>query len=261
MNCAHLLRQSAAMRRRFDRTRVIQSVLEMFWDQAKKKQIKLETVIEPGLTNVLGDFDRLQQLFINLVDNAVKHTPPNGAVTIKVRRSTTDKASAVEISVSDTGPGIPQKDLPRLTERFYRVDKARSRDAGGTGLGLAIVKHIAQAHQAELRIESVLQKGTTVRVLLHPADGSSSNETILFLCTGNSCRSQMAEGFARVLATNGRRIYSAGTHPQAIHPLAVKVMKEVGVDISHQYSKSVEQVPIREVDLVITLCADAAEAC
>ena len=77
-----------------DSTRVIQTVLEMFWDQANRKQIKLEAVIEPGLSNVLGDFDRLQQLFINLVDNAVKHTPPNGAVIVNVRRgSTTDKAS------------------------------------------------------------------------------------------------------------------------------------------------------------------------
>jgi two-component system phosphate regulon sensor histidine kinase PhoR len=245
-----------------DSTRVIQTVLEMFWDQANRKQIKLEAVIEPGLSNVLGDFDRLQQLFINLVDNAVKHTPPNGAVIVNVRRgSTRDKASTVEISVSDTGPGIPETDIPRLTERFYRVDKARSRDVGGTGLGLAIVKHIAQAHQAELKIESVLQKGTTVRVLLRSVESPSSNETILFVCTGNSCRSQMAEGFARMLATNGRRIYSAGTHPQAIHPLAVRVMKEAGVDISHQYSKGLEEVPIREVDLVVTLCGNAVETC
>jgi two-component system, OmpR family, phosphate regulon sensor histidine kinase PhoR len=245
-----------------DSTRVIQSVLEMFWDQANRKQIKLETVIEPGLPNVLGDFDRLQQLFINLVDNAVKHTPPNGAVTVSIRQNAMEKnASTVEISVSDTGPGIPQKDIPRLTERFYRVDKARSRDAGGTGLGLAIVKHIAQAHQAELKIESILQKGTTIRVLLRPAENPSSKKTILFLCNGNSCRSQMAEGFARVLARNGRRIYSAGTHPQAIHPLAIRVMKETGIDISHQYSKTVEEIPIREVDLVVTLCGSAAETC
>ena len=167
----------------------------------------------------------------------------------------------MEISVSDTGPGIPETDIPRLTERFYRVDKARSRDVGGTGLGLAIVKHIAQAHQAELKIESVLQKGTTVRVLLRSVESLSSNEMILFVCTGNSCRSQMAEGFARMLATNGRRIYSAGTHPQAIHPLAVRVMKEAGVDISHQYSKGLEEVPIREVDLVVTLCGNAVETC
>jgi two-component system phosphate regulon sensor histidine kinase PhoR len=79
----------------------------------------------------------------------------------------------VEISVRDTGPGIPDKDLPRLTERFYRVDKARSRDLGGTGLGLAIVKHIVQAHQGELKIESTINQGTTVRVRLPMAQSSS----------------------------------------------------------------------------------------
>ena len=150
-----------------DSARVIQSVLEMFWDQANKKGIKLESFVDPELPRVSGDFDRLQQLFINLVDNAVKYTPPNGTVTVTVQRTKiNDNAGAVEVAVSDTGPGIPEKDIPRLTERFYRVDKARSRDIGGTGLGLAIVKHIAQAHQADLKIESILQKGTTIRVLL-----------------------------------------------------------------------------------------------
>ena len=150
-----------------DSARVIQSVVEMFWDQANKKGIKLESFVEPELPRVSGDFDRLQQLFINLVDNAVKYTPTNGTVTVTVQRTEiNNNAGGVEVSVSDTGPGIPEKDIPRLTERFYRVDKARSRDIGGTGLGLAIVKHIAQAHRADLKIESILQKGTTIRVLL-----------------------------------------------------------------------------------------------
>ena len=110
---------------------------------------------------------RPSQLFINLVDNAVKYTPTNGTVTVTVQRTRINgNAGGVEVSVSDTGSGIPEKDIPRLTERFYRVDKARSRDIGGTGLGLAIVKHIAQAHQADLKIESILQRGTTIRVLL-----------------------------------------------------------------------------------------------
>jgi len=117
----------------------------------------------------------LQQLLINLIDNAVKYTPAGGAV--KVRASLAVSANhhpaMVEIAVSDTGCGIPEKDLPRLTERFYRVDKARSRELGGTGLGLAIVKHIVQAHHGRLKIESQIQKGTTVRVLLPAEDGDS----------------------------------------------------------------------------------------
>src|SRR4029077_16083545 len=120
---------------------------------------------------LLGDSDRLQQLFINLVDNAVKYTPSGGQVSLAASTvlNVPDSEPRVEISVADTGPGIPEKDLPRLTERFYRVDKARSRDLGGTGLGLAIVKHIVQAHKGELKIESILQKGTTVRVFLPAA--------------------------------------------------------------------------------------------
>jgi two-component system phosphate regulon sensor histidine kinase PhoR len=157
-----------------DSARVIQSVVEMFWDQANKKGIKLASVVQPELPMVSGDFDRLQQLFINLVDNAVKYTPTQGTVTVTLKRTTiNDNAPVVEVSVSDTGPGIPDKDIPRLTERFYRVDKARSRDIAGTGLGLAIVKHIAQAHGAQLKIESALHKGTIVSVLLRAADVST----------------------------------------------------------------------------------------
>lgn len=151
---------------------LIQRVLEVFWDQAAKKQVELSQGIAPGLPPVSGDLDRLQQLFINLVDNAVKYTPSGGRVMISAIHlaSVNGTEPRVEIAVSDTGPGIPEKDLPRLTERFYRVDKTRSRDMGGTGLGLAIVKHLVQAHNGELKIESVLRKGTTIRVSLPATD-------------------------------------------------------------------------------------------
>lgn len=153
-----------------DIKRVVQSVSEVFSDAANKKHVTLEQVIEQVLPAVMGDVDRLQQLLINLVDNAVKYTPVNGTVTVKAQRTTINSSiDAVELSVSDTGTGIPEHAIPRLTERFYRVDKARSRDLGGTGLGLAIVKHIAQAHGAQLKIESALHKGTMVSVLLPTA--------------------------------------------------------------------------------------------
>ncbi len=150
-----------------DANQLIQRVLEIFWDRAAKKNIRLTHRPADDLPRLQGDLDRLQQLFINLVDNAIKYTPPGGEVSLTAARTAGKNGAAqIEIAVTDTGPGIPEKDLPRLTERFYRVDKARSRDLGGTGLGLAIVKHIVQAHKGELKIESALNKGTTVRVLI-----------------------------------------------------------------------------------------------
>ena len=161
---------------------LVQRVLEVFWDRAAKRKVSLSYSFSSGLPLIFGDYDRLQQLFINLVDNAVKYTPPGGSVTITATHAHFNaQADAwVEIAVADTGAGIAEKDLPRLTERFYRVDKARSRELGGTGLGLAIVKHIVLAHGGELKIESAINHGTTVRVLL-PAVATEENlDEILF---------------------------------------------------------------------------------
>jgi len=84
---------------------------------------------------------------------------------------------------------------------------------------------------------------------------------ILFLCTGNSCRSQMAEGFAKKMLPKNMEIFSAGLEPKGIHPMAIKVMQEVGIDISKQESKNISEIPIDKIDLVVTLCGDAAERC
>jgi two-component system phosphate regulon sensor histidine kinase PhoR len=247
-------------RRPVDVGQLAQRVLEVFWDGAEKKQLRLLKHIEPGVPMLLGDFDRLQQLFINLVDNAIKYTPVHGSVTLRAELAA-ERPGFVDISISDTGVGIPEKDIPRLTERFYRVDRARSRELGGTGLGLAIVKHILQAHDGQMKIESLMHQGTTVHVYLPTAAGKKAGQSILFVSAGNSCRSQMAEGFARQLAVPGQQIYSAGTEPKPIHPLAIEVMKEAGIDISRQHSKSLNEVPLRSADLMITLCSDAAELC
>jgi two-component system phosphate regulon sensor histidine kinase PhoR len=153
--------------------------------QAEKKRIHLSTAIPEELPPVLGDRDRLVQILVNLVDNAIKYTPEGGIVTVTARmapagahvgRSAEELSpqlpgisappQVVELVVTDTGIGIPQKDLPRLTERFYRVDKARSRELGGTGLGLVIVKHLVAAHGGTLSIESKVGEGTQVRVTL-----------------------------------------------------------------------------------------------
>ena len=242
---------------------VIQGVIEVFRDPAAKKNVELLPVVASELPPVLGDPDRLQQLFINVVDNALKYTPAGGSVKITASQVISKEGAEpkIEIAVTDTGAGIPQKDLPRLTERFFRVDKARSRELGGTGLGLAIVKHIVQAHGGELKIDSVVQKGTTVRVILPSAPLEKRQGATLFLCTGNSCRSQMAEGFARQHSSQGHRVYSAGTAPKGIHPFAIQVMKEVGIDISTQQSKGLQAVPLDEMSRLITLCGDAAENC
>ena len=110
-------------------------------------------------------------------------------------------------------------------------------------------------------IESVVNRGSTVRVRLPIREAKNVQQTILFLCTGNSCRSQMAEGFARQL-TNGRyRIFSAGTEPKGIHPFAVRVMREIGIDISTQSSKGLDQIPLEVIDQVVTLCGEADERC
>ena len=160
---------------------LIHRVLEVFWDRAAKNEISLSHSFPSGLPLILGDYDRLQQLFINLVDNALKYTPSGGSVTITARHAhlNTQADAAVEIIVADTGAGIADKDLPRLTERFYRVDKARSRELGGTGLGLAIVKHIVLAHGGELKIESAINHGTTVRVFLPTAVTEANLEAVL----------------------------------------------------------------------------------
>jgi two-component system phosphate regulon sensor histidine kinase PhoR len=136
---------------------------------AKKKQHRLEVLIPGDLLPVLGDEDRLVQVVTNLIDNAIKYTPPQGTIQIKARQVLEpDKArkSWMELSISDTGLGIPDLDRPRVFERFYRVDKARSRELGGTGLGLAIVKHIVEAHEGQVWVEANVPTGSRFIVRL-----------------------------------------------------------------------------------------------
>ncbi|MBI3028148.1 MAG: HAMP domain-containing protein [Candidatus Rokubacteria bacterium] len=140
----------------------LEAVVAIIEPRAAGKDVSLAADLPPDLPRVLADADRLAQILINLLDNAVKFTPAGGRVTVTAAA----RDQMVEIAVADTGIGIPSTDLPRITERFYRVDKARSRELGGTGLGLAIVKHLVQAHGGALGIESEAGKGTTVRFTL-----------------------------------------------------------------------------------------------
>jgi two-component system phosphate regulon sensor histidine kinase PhoR len=117
------------------------------------------------------DEHRLQEVIYNLLDNAVKYSQPEGRVRIKAERT----GDRLRLSISDEGIGIPARDLPRIFERFYRADKARSRELGGTGLGLSIVKHITELHGGYVEAESEVGLGTTINVVLpiRPPDASS----------------------------------------------------------------------------------------
>jgi two-component system, OmpR family, phosphate regulon sensor histidine kinase PhoR len=138
--------------------------IEMLQQKAKERGVGLNAEIPDDVPAIAADRDRLEQVLINLIDNAIKYSGAGSRVRVVARPIAENGRSLVELSVCDDGVGIPEKDIPRLTERFYRVDRARSRELGGTGLGLAIVKHIVQAHGGSLGIESMLGRGTTVRV-------------------------------------------------------------------------------------------------
>ncbi|MEA3470140.1 MAG: ATP-binding protein, partial [Thermodesulfobacteriota bacterium] len=106
-----------------------------------------------------GDRDSLEQVFLNVLDNAVKFTPEAGKISVSAFK---EAEEYLAVRITDTGTGIPKEEIPRLGERFYRVDKTRSRKLGGTGLGLSIVKHLMKAHEGNLEIESQPGRGTTV---------------------------------------------------------------------------------------------------
>ena len=124
---------------------------------AKDKKLSIKLEIPANLSKALGDHNRLSQVFLNLLDNAIKYTPEGGAICV----GAANKEKFIQVDISDTGIGIPEKDLPRIFERFYRVDKARSRELGGTGLGLSIVKHIIQTHNGQVWVQSTLGQGST----------------------------------------------------------------------------------------------------
>lgn len=138
--------------------KLLQSDMEMMQPLARRKSIELVFQPAPDDTEVHCDQESVHQILTNLLDNAIKYTPDGGRVTVGARRAEKDQ---VEVYVRDSGLGIPPGDLPRLFERFYRVDKARSRALGGTGLGLAIVKHLTRAMGGDVRVESKLDQGST----------------------------------------------------------------------------------------------------
>lgn len=137
------------------------SVLETLSKVAEKKKITLSSDV-PAELFIEGDEDKLRQIFMNLLSNAINYTQDGGNVRVTaVSIQKKDGTESVRFTVSDTGMGIPRKDLPRIFERFYRVDKARSRSSGGTGLGLSIVKHLVELHRGSINVESDLGIGSS----------------------------------------------------------------------------------------------------
>jgi two-component system phosphate regulon sensor histidine kinase PhoR len=151
-----LEKQSAALKR------VIESAVAEFEDDARAKNMTLVTRV-PGDLRMLANVQLIEQALGNLISNAVKYSPPGTSVTIT---ADVNANGDVVISVSDQGPGIPSEHLTRIFERFYRVDRARSREMGGTGLGLSIVKHIARVHGGSATVESEVGHGSTFRLTI-----------------------------------------------------------------------------------------------
>ncbi|WP_226667073.1 two-component system histidine kinase PnpS [Metabacillus litoralis] len=145
-----------------DLKEVIEDISIMLSGKAKEKEVELSVFYPEGLLFIEGDIYRLKQIFINLINNALTYTSKGGSVKVHIEKHN----EYVNITVSDTGIGISTEEIPRIFERFYRVDRARSRNSGGTGLGLAIVKHLVEAHKGQISVQSKVGEGTTFSVKL-----------------------------------------------------------------------------------------------
>ncbi|MBC7346383.1 MAG: PAS domain-containing protein [Clostridia bacterium] len=163
-------RQFELKRGQADLHQVVAKVEELLLPLAQAKGLALQLDLPPTLPSLPIHEDYLGQILLNLMDNAVKYTPAGGKVTISARVANGE----LEVAVQDTGIGIPAEALPRLFERFFRVDKARSRELGGTGLGLAIVKHLLERHGGRIRVTSAPGKGTRFVFNLPLPEGGGS---------------------------------------------------------------------------------------
>jgi two-component system, OmpR family, phosphate regulon sensor histidine kinase PhoR len=162
---------------------VIEEVARGLELRAAERNIRIVPLLPPDLPEVQGDRDEMVQVFQNLLDNAVKYARPHSEITVTGSVGRGSEPSPVRVAVADQGEGIPGEHIPRLTERFYRVDTARSRELGGTGLGLAIVKHLVNRHRGRLEITSRLGQGSTFTVCLRAAESravsSNRNATVI----------------------------------------------------------------------------------
>jgi two-component system phosphate regulon sensor histidine kinase PhoR len=152
---------------------IILEVVENLQYKAQNESITLKMIDFDSKITVMADRNQLRQVLINLIENAIKYNKPNGLVTVGVKIYPKNPSKYL-ISVTDTGLGIEPRDIPRVTERFYRIDKSRAREKGGSGLGLSIVKHIIEAHNEQLLIESQVNQGSTFSFTLQNSDKVSS---------------------------------------------------------------------------------------
>jgi len=163
LTLAHLESRSAGLQfSDVQLAELFQSVIRDWEKKLAEKQLKVVVDLSPDARTIRADETRLHEVLYNLLDNALKYSRENGEIRLRA----VQRGPEIVLSVTDNGIGISKDDLPRIFERFYRADKARSRELGGTGLGLAIVKHIAQLHGGRVEAESELGKGTTIRVIL-----------------------------------------------------------------------------------------------
>ena len=159
----------------FSLDRLIHEVVESLEVHARDRRIALTWDVEKHLPHAYADREAIRQVLSNLVDNAIKYSNVDGHVEVVAKRV---ESEYVEVAVVDDGIGVAPQDLPRLTERFYRVDKSRSRGLGGTGLGLAIVKHLLAAHDQRLTVESTLGHGSTFSFELPIARTARSSNVV-----------------------------------------------------------------------------------
>jgi two-component system, OmpR family, phosphate regulon sensor histidine kinase PhoR len=153
---------------------LLRDAVELMNPMAEKNQIRIAEEPAPARAEVWCDSEAVSQILSNLLDNAIKYTPAGGCITVGAREA----GAFFELYVRDTGAGIPADELPRLFERFYRVDKARSRELGGTGLGLAIVKHLVGAHNGIARVESQINIGSTFYFTLPSTEAALAGERL-----------------------------------------------------------------------------------
>ena len=156
-------RQTQPIFEPFSITDLVQDVVMKFQPVAEKQRVNLTASLPKKLPQVFADIGMIERALSNLIENAVRYTPEGGYVKVEI----TEESHKIHVRVSDTGIGISQTDLPHIFDRFYRVDKSRTRDTGGTGLGLAIAKRILDIHESLIDVSSELDVGTRFSFDLH----------------------------------------------------------------------------------------------